>query len=167
MYKVKYLLDRSALYTLYCSLVLPYLNYCCPIWGNIYMATIKNVIILQKKAVRIIDQVSFRESTAEIFKKYKLLKFTDIVKLNTGMIMFKAKSGTLPRRLKYHFSINVSNTRQNGLFKIEYKRTKLKSFCVSHSGVLLWNNLASKIRNSVTLFEFKKRLKNYLINAYC
>ena len=36
MYRVKHLLTSSALYPLYCSLILPHLNYCCEIWGNTY-----------------------------------------------------------------------------------------------------------------------------------
>ena len=69
MYKAKYLLTKSALYTLYCSLILPYLSYCCEIWGNTYTSRLKNVIILQKKAIRIVDQLPFRSHTSAIFRK--------------------------------------------------------------------------------------------------
>ena len=36
MRRVKWLLNESALYTLYCSLIRPYITYCCEIWGNTY-----------------------------------------------------------------------------------------------------------------------------------
>ena len=49
IYKVKYLLNSEYLYTLYCSLVLPYLNYACEIWGNNYESRLNGIIILQKK----------------------------------------------------------------------------------------------------------------------
>ncbi len=47
LYKVKHILNSDSLYTLYCSLVLPYLNYACEIWGNTYQTRINNVILLQ------------------------------------------------------------------------------------------------------------------------
>ena len=33
MHRVKWLLNNSALYMIYCTLVLPYISYCCEIWG--------------------------------------------------------------------------------------------------------------------------------------
>ena len=33
---VKWLLNKCALYMIYCTLVLPYISYCCEIWGNTY-----------------------------------------------------------------------------------------------------------------------------------
>ena len=34
--RVKHVLTSSALYSLYCTLVMPYLTYCCEVWGNNY-----------------------------------------------------------------------------------------------------------------------------------
>ena len=53
MYRVKHLLTSPALYSLYCTLILPYLNYCCEIWGNTYKSRIRPLHIIQKRAVRI------------------------------------------------------------------------------------------------------------------
>ena len=36
MNRVKHVLTSSALYSLYCTLVMPYLTYCCEVWGNNY-----------------------------------------------------------------------------------------------------------------------------------
>ncbi len=40
MNRVKHCLINSALYSLYCTLILPYLNYCCEIRGNTYKSRI-------------------------------------------------------------------------------------------------------------------------------
>ena len=50
MRKAKHLLDRRSGMILYVSLFLPYISYCCEVWGNTYSSNIKNVYILQKKA---------------------------------------------------------------------------------------------------------------------
>ena len=49
MHKAKHLLDRRSGMILYFSLFLPYLSYCCEVWGNTYSSNIKNVYVLQKK----------------------------------------------------------------------------------------------------------------------
>ena len=78
MCRARYTLTKSALFTIYCSLVLPYLNYCCEIWVNTYKSRIANLFILQKKAVRIIDNDDYLCHTDPIFKRYKLLKLYDL-----------------------------------------------------------------------------------------
>ena len=36
MNRVKHVLTSSALYSLHCTLVMPYRTYCCEVWGNNY-----------------------------------------------------------------------------------------------------------------------------------
>ena len=44
-------LTSSALYSLYCTLVMPYLTYCCEVWGNNYKNRIESLFIQQKKEI--------------------------------------------------------------------------------------------------------------------
>ena len=50
MYKASVYLDLVAMRTLYCSLFLPYINYCCEVWGITYKSTIDSIVKLQKKS---------------------------------------------------------------------------------------------------------------------
>ena len=49
MNRVKHVLTSSALYSLYCTLVMPYLTYGCEVWGNNYKTRIHSLFILQKE----------------------------------------------------------------------------------------------------------------------
>ena len=49
MYRVKHLMNSSALYSLYCSLIMPYFNYCCEIWDNILIRAEYILCILFRK----------------------------------------------------------------------------------------------------------------------
>ena len=51
LYRVRHLLTNTAVYNLYCTLILPYLNYCCEAWGNTYKSRIQPLYIIQKKAI--------------------------------------------------------------------------------------------------------------------
>ena len=54
MYRASTFLNQSSLFTLYCSLFLPYMTYCLEIWGNTYKSNTLCIFILQKKVLRII-----------------------------------------------------------------------------------------------------------------
>ena len=63
----------------------------------------KCVLLLQKRAVRIIDNVGYRDHTSIIFKKYRLLKLVDIVYYQTYILMYKANQGNLPVKIQLKF----------------------------------------------------------------
>ena len=50
MHRVKWLLNNSALYMIYCTLVLSYISYCCEIWGNTYKTRVQPLYIYHTKA---------------------------------------------------------------------------------------------------------------------
>ena len=67
--KVKNILNSDNLKTLYNSLILPYINYCCQVWGNSSKYLINKLIILQKRAIRIVSKSMYSSHTAPLFKK--------------------------------------------------------------------------------------------------
>ena len=86
---------------LYSSLVLPYLNYCNAIWANTYKTKLQPIVLLQKRLVRIICNVH----KYELFLELGILKFFDIIELNTLSIMYHVKHDLLPINLQQYFKI--------------------------------------------------------------
>lgn len=81
--RARQVLNPKSLRMLYCSLVLPYFTYCVEMWGNNYTTTVQPLVILQKRALRIIHGASYREHTNIFFMESKLLKFKNLVDLQT------------------------------------------------------------------------------------
>ena len=52
IYKASKLINYEGMLTLYCSLFLPYLTYCCAIWGNTYATNVNCIYVIQKRVVR-------------------------------------------------------------------------------------------------------------------
>ena len=124
LYRSSKLLDKSSLRVLYCSIFLPYINYCCEVWGTTYTSTISCIYILQKKAVRMICNENRRAHTSGLFRNLKLLKLDDLIKLKCAIILFKAYNNNLPRNLQSKF-ILVRDTEKYTLrcqnkFKVKY-----------------------------------------------
>ena len=169
IYKVKDILNVNSLKHLYNALVLPYLFYCCEVWGNASKYLIERVVSLQKRAIRVISKSEFRAHTLPLFSKYKLLKFSDIVRFKILLFMHKAKEGSLPDNIQLFFKLKQSTnviTRQEGKFYVVFARTKLKFKCISIYGVKLWNNLSSDISEIKPFHKFKSLLKKYMIESY-
>ena len=70
--------------------VLPYINYCCEVQGIKCKGTIDPLIMLQKKAIRIVSKVYKYKHTNSLFSQLKLLKFVYLIDFKDGLIMYKA-----------------------------------------------------------------------------
>ena len=120
MYRIKEKVDSNILLMIYNTLVVPHLTYCCEIWGNTYNTRLRDLVLLQKRAVRIIDNADWREHSSRIFDKYKLLKLADLVEYQTLGLMYKANKGTLTMNIQSRFckikEVHEYNTRSKYIY---------------------------------------------------
>jgi len=58
------------------------------LWGINYNAPLSQIVKLQNKAVRVINDVPLMESITPHYTSFSLLKFPDIVKLNTCKLFY-------------------------------------------------------------------------------
>ena len=68
MNKLKFFVPERILRTLYCSLVLPYINYGILIWGKAWDMYLCKIHKLQKWAIRVISNSHYRSHAASIFQ---------------------------------------------------------------------------------------------------
>ena len=80
MTKIKSYLGNQCLTSIYYSLVYPYLIYGSSLRGNNYDNPLSQLIHLQNKAVRIMNDVPLRDHITPHYVHLGLLKFRDIVK---------------------------------------------------------------------------------------
>ena len=84
-------------------MILPDLNYACEFGGNTFETRIKNRVVLQKRAIRLVEKANYREQSEPLFDKYECLKLCDIVNLKTLIITFQAEYNMLPVNLQKMF----------------------------------------------------------------
>ena len=125
---MKFKLNLKSLVLVYNSFFYSHLTYCCHIWGNTFFSNLNKICILQKRALKIINNDS-NYSTFYII--HKSLQFHDIVKMNTIKFMFRARINLLPINLQKLYSIKLHNTYLFHRLKV---RTDIKSFCLSITG---------------------------------
>ena len=88
MTKVKKLVSKVTIINMYYSFIYPYLTYGSILWGNNYYSPINDVVKLQNKAIRVINDVPIMENITPHYVNLGILKFPDIVKLHTCLLYF-------------------------------------------------------------------------------
>ena len=83
MIKVKRLVSKVTIINMYYSFIYPYLTYGSILWGNNYYSPIYDVVKLQNKAIRVINDVPIMDNITPHYVNLSILKFPDIVKLHT------------------------------------------------------------------------------------
>ena len=170
MFKIKDKVDSTVMVMLYNTLILPYLSYCCEIWGNTYASRLYDLKMLQKRAIRVIDKAGYLDHTSVIFKKYRMLKLEDIIRLNTCVLMYKANKGLLPKHIQSSFvknkEVHEYNTRRRNDFFSKQTNTKMRKMSVNQKGIELWNSLPKCTKYCVSLYKFKSYLKLQILSKY-
>ena len=162
--KVKLFLPSSAMYRLYCTLVLPYFNYGLLLWGNTNKESMTKIFRLQKRALRTISNSSYLSPTKPLFNKYNILNIFDMYTKEVAIFMHKFKSNLLPRSFDGCFLINQDihnyNTRNKGDFNIP----KIKHKTIFACGPKIWNDLPGDLKRAKSIGQFKYLLKCHLLN---
>ena len=125
--KLRYLLDSNLLCNIYYCLVYSYLNYGIHAWGSACPSATNVLLILQKKAVRIITGNQYFQVYGEpagplpasnpLFAKLRFLKFDDIYKLNVTKFVYSTLCDFSPKIFSNWFTymsdVHAHATRRN------------------------------------------------------
>ena len=108
LHKLKYIFSKKILLILYKSVIVPHLNYGLLLWG----ANLKDMFLLQKKAIRLVTHNSYTSHTEPIFKEKGLLSLPDLFLLNKLKFLHKLFHNNLPLYFQTyweHFTKSVVN----------------------------------------------------------
>ena len=123
--KLKPYLDTKLLISIYYSLVYSHLNYGIHAWGSASSTNLNKLVVLQKKAVRILSGVQYFQiygqpqgplpASNPLFKNLEILKLEDIYKLNIAIFIFSSLNKDNPSIFHdwftYNHLIHSQNTR--------------------------------------------------------
>ena len=164
---LRYSYPTHILRLLYMSLIFSYLNYCNVVWGSAYDSHLKPLIILQKKAVRVITNSAYDASSAPIFDSLKVLQLQKIHKLNCCIFMFKClntnnypihRNKTLQNTATHNYA-----TRNRELFYVPRERLEICRKSFLNKGISLWNDISTEVKSEKALHSFKTAIKNMLL----
>ena len=145
----------------YYNLIYSYLNYNVSCYASTYDSHLNKLFLLQKKAIRIINNASFLEHTDPLFFfSNGILKVHDIHKLNVGLYMYEhSTSAQFIRPHDY-------STRGHDDLLPQSARLELTKHSISVVGPNTWRSIPEDIRNSPSRNSFKFSYKKFLLSFY-
>ena len=171
MTKIKSYLGNQCLTSIYYSLVYPYLIYGSLLRGNNYDNPLSQLIRLQNKAVRIMNDVPLQDHITPHYVHLGLLKFRDIVKfMYNCLFLYDYVSDNKPCNFplllvsEQHDYFTRSASAQQ--LQIPHSRINIRKFCPTIIGKYYWNDFPFHIRNKSSKILFKKALKIYYLAQY-
>ena len=170
MTRARKFLDKSTLKQLYYSFLYPYLTYCITIWGNAPATTLWPIIRAQKRSIRIIENIRYRDSTKEAFINLKMLKLPELYKFAVLLFVYKYKNMLLPLPFNNFFTMNNQihrhNTRNADNFRVPATKLRMASSFIKKTGVTVWNDLSNRLDHQMKLGKFKTTVNNLLLSSY-
>ena len=171
MYRIKRTVTSDILKLIYNTLIAPHLNYAILCWGFCTTRLTK----LQKKAVRIINLSRYNAHTDPILKSLRLLKVSDMFRLNALKFYFKYCQNSLPEYFSNMFDMreqpHVYFTRAN-THPLQLRR-RPKRQRTEHSIRYLIPRLCQQLPNAITdkiythsIEGFSNYAKRYFVSCY-
>jgi hypothetical protein len=166
----KHILQQSHMKTLYYSLVHPYLNYGCLLWGNTHKTYINKLEIVQRKAIRAITKSNYNAATSPLFKNTNILKLSDVYNTQISTFMYDYSKSDLPSPLLQIFTSNNAIHSHQTRHSSDIHVTQRRSETVSRSFICrcpaTWLSLPTDIKRSVSHNAFKYQIKRYYMSNY-
>ena len=155
--------NKTGIKTAFKALVIPILEYACPVWNPYLVKHTKAIEAIQRRASRLIcgpDKeypkrlLELKWDSLELRRKYLSL-----------VQMYKIIFGYCDINCHYYFDIiGRTRTRSKHEYKIRPKlpRTNYFKYSLFHRYINDWNSLPSEVRSSPSLQSFKVSLIKYL-----
>lgn len=175
--KLRHLVPKSTLITVYNALFSSHLTYACQAWAQNRNPNTCRLLKLQKQALRLITFNNFRAPSTPIFLELKLLKFPDLVNLLNLNLIHQIQNEKCPTELSNTFSLTFQNgahvTRGHSIGLLSKPQTRTSRYglnSVIFQSVSHWNLLQHKLKHidlaSVNLSKLQQLALEFFFDKY-
>ena len=138
--------------------------------GSAAVAQLNRLVVLQKRAIRILSGSQCLAHSSPLFANLKLLKLVDINKYLILLFLFKHKHFILPAVCMHLVRISDTvcshNTCTYSYFSYSTCRTIRQELDIGHRGPVIWNTLPATITQLSYITAFKKSLLVHFFSKY-
>ena len=168
--KIRHFVSRHIVIKIYQSLIYPYISYGICAWGQSVKTNLKKLLVLQKRAIRLIYFTSNREHAVPYFVQSRILPLDSLFFQQIAYLMRDVDNHIAPKNIVTLFkkvgSVHSYRTRSvsSDKFYLDYSRLNIRQNSFSRLGARIWNSIPPTIRN-LRKSSFKKNIKNLLFKV--
>jgi hypothetical protein len=149
--RLRHFLSEKTLIIVYNAIVLPILDYSLILFGFTYDIHMNRLIVLQKKALRVLTFSRLDASSEPIFKRLKVISLKERLVYNSLIYIFKALHSLSSINSGNYFRNKTkrSSVRNENKFQLDIPSTRLTVFknTIFVKGVELYNAIDVKFRS--------------------
>ena len=157
---------------LYNAIVLPHIDYCCPIWSSAADKHINKIQVLQNHVARLTLRCKVRDKhVSAIYDELKWMTVRQRADYFTLTLIYRCMHGLAPNYLAQNIlhGLNTHSygTRSRSSNNIYFgrSRTNWGTRTFRKHGAGLWNRLPCNIKQSSSIQVLKKNLKVYIFKS--
>ena len=160
---------RTTLLNIYQSLILPHLTYGLAAWGQAAKTHLKKILVLQKRALRLMYFSEPRAHAVPLFISSKILPLQMLYAEKVSSIMFDVSCMNAPSNICDFFTKANSKHRHetrsssSGNYYVQTSRLNLNQDSFSRFGAKLWNAIPNEFRQ-LSKGAFKKNFHDFLLS---
>ena len=166
LYRIRFKITKKAALLIYDALIYSHLSYCNLLWASTYKSSLDKLFILQKRALKNCLNLPKRTETNIVFELADKLSVYQINKLQTASFIFCSVNKITPKLFHSYFNcvaeLHTYSTRRNNNLQIIFAKKVVRRNCIKVKGPKLWNDIPLTIRESHSLYLFKRCYKIYL-----
>jgi hypothetical protein len=154
---------------IYFAYINSHLLYCISIWGNAALYLLNKLLVMQKKAIRLIVNTHYLAHVKPIALELNILLLPDLYAYLCAINMYKVVNNlnALSTLKCFVRCVSVHNTSRSQ-YRLYHPnvRTVVRQNSVVINSISIWNNLAPKIALERTLALFKRAMFAMLTKEY-
>lgn len=169
--QVKNILPKQCLRTLYYSLIHSHLSYGILAWGNATQSALRQTSLLQKRAIRLINNANYNSHTDPLFRGSRVMKLSDLVEYQAALFAFDFKAHNLPVSFNESYTFNRDLpfsrvTRQSDHLHVAKAYNVFAGRLPLFSIPRAWNKCVNLTSHEIMRGQFKRRLKDKIFDSY-
>ena len=165
-YKLKPIVPQATLVMLYNTFILPHISFGLEVWGSTFKSYLNDILLIQKRIVRIISSSKYDAHSAPLFRKLKILNVHNQFKFQVAIFVHDVLHGRLPQHFKSYFSPlehdYCTRSKNRSILHPPKFNSSLGQTSIKFVGATVWNSIPENIKCIHSRQTFKNELKNYL-----
>jgi hypothetical protein len=169
-YNLRYKITNEFKKRLYYALVYSRISYGIELYGSCSKTLLNRVQTTQNKLIKVLFHLPFRTNTNVLLSELKFIKCKDIYEQTVSKLVYPVVKNECIPQLKNYFkdrnTVHDINTRHKNLLIVPKIKNKFGENSVFYQGASIWNKIDNDIRESKSIYVFKRKLKQYYLTKY-
>jgi len=145
--------------------VYPHICYAIEIYGSCCKTVMQTLQVAQNSVLRVLLHKNRRYSATEMHNELGLLKIRQVYEKAILTFVYKQRNKLLPQVFDNYYHVvskRVTRSMMNNDLHVEFARTTGGMKAIRITGARLWNKLPLNIKEALSIYQFKKMVKQYV-----